>query len=383
MYEKELLAIKATLGVIDTPATHSAIAAIKATLKTASVSIHELVDGWTGEGYGLALVDAKTNKVIDPYVNPDDYTGLEFTANRDGAMSTDGKYYIKFHNGILESDPDYLNKEASKKTADAVIEKTTIDPELDADNKLLPYKKQQNTPTGFPWKEYSLKIAEKAKKSMGKLETLTETVKDIEQKVKDIKQEGVNKAAEFAQEKGLEALKLEQAQLTNKLIPIIQKEFKDVSESLDASKKLLLSLNECVYTVYTKVTEYKITEIDKLEAIMNAMNSLLAPELVKAITEAADKSLAQIKIADTKSETQFIGWDPPQDMLKKIKEVLPKNASVVTAGIFDFIKEWFSGIVTSIKNWLSPVEESVADLQATLEQTEPMVAELNALTATL
>lgn len=67
------------------------------------VSIFEFVDQNEGGGYGLALMDAETDKVIEPYVDPSDYPDLMFTSAKDGARSTCGKYYIQFHSGCLEA----------------------------------------------------------------------------------------------------------------------------------------------------------------------------------------------------------------------------------------------------------------------------------------
>jgi len=88
----------------------------KKTTSAKPISIFDLIADWEGQGYGLALVDAKTDKVIEPYVDGSDYPDVMFKDSRDGAKSTDGKYYIKFHSGILEEDPDYLtDKQGSKK----------------------------------------------------------------------------------------------------------------------------------------------------------------------------------------------------------------------------------------------------------------------------
>lgn len=74
------------------------------------VSIFDLVKDWENEGYGIALVDNATDKVVEPYVDPSDYPNLKFTKSCDGAMSIDGKYYIRFHSGKLEVDRNALNK---------------------------------------------------------------------------------------------------------------------------------------------------------------------------------------------------------------------------------------------------------------------------------
>jgi hypothetical protein len=74
------------------------------------VSIFDFVERWKDEGYGIALMDAETDKVVQPYVDPSDFPDLQFVGARDGARSTDGKYYIRFHSGVLEEDPNALNK---------------------------------------------------------------------------------------------------------------------------------------------------------------------------------------------------------------------------------------------------------------------------------
>lgn len=89
-----------------------------------AISIFDLVQDWEGAGYGLALVDAKTDKVLQPYVDPSDYPNVMFTESRDGAKSVDGKYYIKFHSGVLEENPDHLVKESTK--ADTSVKQAAI-----------------------------------------------------------------------------------------------------------------------------------------------------------------------------------------------------------------------------------------------------------------
>lgn len=74
------------------------------------VSIFDLVDKWKDEGYGIALIDVETDKVVTPYIDPSDYPELMLTSSNNGAKSTDGRYYIKFHSGGLENDPNLLNK---------------------------------------------------------------------------------------------------------------------------------------------------------------------------------------------------------------------------------------------------------------------------------
>lgn len=270
--------------------------------------------------------------------------------------------------------------------ADAGVESVEIAPAIDEHAKLLPYVKQTNTPTGFPWGEYSLKEAadlRKIKASMEKLNAVDTKIDDANDKFKAMRVETEAKIAKEAEAMGLEKIKKEQMELTKKLSETVQEEFKAVEESLGESKKLLFSLKESVYTVYTKVTEKKVEDSDKLEAVLNAMNKLLAPELVEAINKAADQSIEQIKQADKKMENVFISWKAPKDMRKKIKEELPKDASLKTAGIFETLKGWVSDLVSSIKGFFSPVEDSASELQSTLEQTEPMVNELNELSATL
>ena len=72
------------------------------------VSIFDLVQDWEEEGYGIALIDAETDKVISSYVDPSDFPDVIFDKSGDGARSIDGKYYIRFHSGVLEENPDYL-----------------------------------------------------------------------------------------------------------------------------------------------------------------------------------------------------------------------------------------------------------------------------------
>ncbi len=71
------------------------------------VSIFELVEDWKNEGYGIALVDRSTNKVVSPYVDPSDYPDLMFNFSGE-SESTDGKYRIHFHSGVLEKDPNHF-----------------------------------------------------------------------------------------------------------------------------------------------------------------------------------------------------------------------------------------------------------------------------------
>ena len=82
---------------------------------TPSIGLPELEKYCKDCGHGLALVDRNTDKVIAPYVDPSDYPDLRFASCQSGTASTDGKYYIMFHDGILETDPDYLTQESHDK----------------------------------------------------------------------------------------------------------------------------------------------------------------------------------------------------------------------------------------------------------------------------
>jgi hypothetical protein len=77
------------------------------------ISIFDLAKTWEDEGYGIALIDAQNNVAVDPYVDPNDYPTLMFTSAKDGAKSTDGKYYARFHSSILQEDKNHLNKSIS------------------------------------------------------------------------------------------------------------------------------------------------------------------------------------------------------------------------------------------------------------------------------
>lgn len=92
--------------------------AAQANQPTGPVSIFDFVDHWKDGGYGIALVDANTDVVVSPYVDPSDYPSLALTSMNNGAKSTDGKYYIMFHSGSLE-DRDYLNKPRKKDPGEA------------------------------------------------------------------------------------------------------------------------------------------------------------------------------------------------------------------------------------------------------------------------
>jgi hypothetical protein len=74
------------------------------------VSIFELVEDWKDEGYGIALIDTSTGKVVSPYVDPSDYPDLMFYFSGE-SKSTDGKYRIHFHSGSLEKDPNYFSND--------------------------------------------------------------------------------------------------------------------------------------------------------------------------------------------------------------------------------------------------------------------------------
>jgi len=73
-----------------------------------SVSIFDLVNDWKDEGYGIALLDYETGKVIQPYVDPSDFPNLIFDRSGNGAKSLDGKYQIIFHSSILEEKPEHF-----------------------------------------------------------------------------------------------------------------------------------------------------------------------------------------------------------------------------------------------------------------------------------
>jgi len=69
-----------------------------------NVTIWDLLDDWSEEGYGIALI-SPDDKVIDPYIDGSDYPDMVLDKSGNGAKVISGKHkgcYIMFHSGQLE-----------------------------------------------------------------------------------------------------------------------------------------------------------------------------------------------------------------------------------------------------------------------------------------
>ena len=266
------------------------------------------------------------------------------------------------------------------------LAETATQPVVTEDAPLMEYEQLKTAPKGFPYEEYSLKEAEdlrKVKATMEKIEELSKKLEEAEATFTGMRVETENKISEKKKEMGYEGLKKDIGDNQTKLADEVQREFNAVSNSLGVSKKILLRMKETVYTVYDKITKKPAADKDKLEALNAAMTKLLAPELVEAVTKAANESVAQIEKADTQVKRRFVSWQGPKTLHKQVKEELPKHtsSSIKQADVLDSLKAWVSGLWDSIKEFFAPVEESVTDLQSALEQTEPILDEMDALLA--
>jgi len=80
-------------------------------------SIFDVVKNITEGGYGGALIEKETDKILAEYVDPSDYPDLEFSFSH-GGKDTTGKYFIIPHSGQLEGEEYYSqqkNTEANNK----------------------------------------------------------------------------------------------------------------------------------------------------------------------------------------------------------------------------------------------------------------------------
>lgn len=258
-------------------------------------------------------------------------------------------------------------------------------PVVDENAPLMEYEPLKSAPKPFPYEEYSLKEPEDLRKVQGaliKLEELSAKIKEATENHTAMRVKIEDEIEELKKQQGYEEMKKEIGEVQTKLAEEAQREFKNVSDSAGVSKKILLRIKETVYTVYDKVTKKEVADKDKLEALSNAMNKLLSKELIDAVCALADKSTAQIAEAETKIKRRFVSFPVTKDLHKKVKEELPKHAaSIKQAGVWQSIKNWFSGMVSAVKEIFAPVEESVTDLQSSLEQTEPVLDEIDSLLA--
>lgn len=87
----------------------------KSTKAGKSYSIKEVVESNTEMGYGSALIENSTGKIIDPYVDPNDWPDLMFTQSN-GGDSEDGDYSIQIHSGVLEEEYNLQKKSSKKKS---------------------------------------------------------------------------------------------------------------------------------------------------------------------------------------------------------------------------------------------------------------------------
>jgi len=245
------------------------------------------------------------------------------------------------------------------------------------DAPLLPYQEYKTKPKDLPLEQYSLKPAgdlRRMKPIAEQLATTTDKIKKLDEDFTHLRTETDAKINALKAEKGYEESKTQLKGLSERAAAEIQRELLEVSESYGESKKILLEYEQRVYAIYDEVKATTVSDKERLEILTQAMNKLLAPELVKSVTDLVDQAVKQTETAKKEIKRKLVSWEPAKTIRKQVKEELPKK--VESKKIQADIGSWLSDLWKTIKGLFSPLKDTAAELQSLLEvSVMPLLAD--------
>lgn len=264
-----------------------------------------------------------------------------------------------------------LSELAKVKAGLSIIAQEADVPVATDEDKLLPYEQMKRKPKGIEMGEYSLKPAEDLRRMRPlaqKLSSATDKIKELDEEISQMRSQFNEKIQSFKEEKGYEQAKTELTEISEKASNAIQEEFNDVAEAYEESKKILLEYKNTVYTIYDKISGGAVTDKEKLDLYMQAMEKLLNPDLVQSVNNMVNTGISQLETAKKKVEKRFVSFPAQKDIRKKVKEELPKKTETLKrADVWQSVKNFFSGLWDWFKGLFSPVKENAADLLSKLE----------------
>lgn len=248
------------------------------------------------------------------------------------------------------------------------------------DAPVMPFEKVLKTmPKNFPISDYSMMPPEDARTIVQALDGIREDVKKVQKMDETAK--GMRADLEIQikhdvfEKGGYEDTKTKISELRDKLIT-------EVESTIDSMGKVLIEYDGVVFTVWDKITEGKVTDTDKLNAYIEALKKFASKEVYGKIEEAVNNAVAVVAEAKAETKKKLDVWEPAQDIRKKIKQEVPKEAAVVTADMVEKLKSVVAPIIDFFKGVIANITDAVSDLWSAMDMAAPVVDEMKALLAT-
>jgi SMC interacting uncharacterized protein involved in chromosome segregation len=228
-------------------------------------------------------------------------------------------------------------------------------------------------PSNYPYKEKTLVAPDDARKlrqNLAKIDELWGKLKSADENYTEQRKRVEEKIAEAKAKIGYD-------QLSPEIVKIGEEVAQKLSQVDEANQEIMDKLfiyKDTLMGVYNSVKAGSITEADKQEAFKSVISKFVSEDITNQIFKAVQEHLANLKKSREVVEPKLGIWPAPEKLTKKVKEVAVESAK--TAGVWDTIKSFFSGLAESLKGIWNSLLDSSSSAIAALDDGMPLIEEM-------